>query len=137
MSCKTFEVDGRYYKYVVVFSNYNGGLLLSRHKERTTWETQGGHIEAGETPEQAAARELWEESGSEKFTLEQICGYRAGDDVDYADGVVFYAEISRLGEMPESEMAEVRVFDNLPENVTYPEITPVLFERVKHKFTKN
>ena len=38
------------YKYVVVFSRYQGRLLLSRHKERRTWETQGGHVEPGETP---------------------------------------------------------------------------------------
>lgn len=134
MGCRTFDVDDRYYKYVVVFSKYNDKLLLSRHKERTTWETQGGHIEQGETPEQAAARELWEESGAEKFKIEKICAYRAGDDVDFADGVVFFAEISQLGKMPDSEMAEVKTFDTLPNNITYPEITPVLFEQVKDKF---
>ena len=32
-------------KYVVVCSLYNDKLLLSRHKQRDTWETQGGHIE--------------------------------------------------------------------------------------------
>ena len=30
------------YKYVVVLSEYQGKILLSRHKKRTTWETQGG-----------------------------------------------------------------------------------------------
>ena len=38
------------YKYVVVLSEYQGKILLSRHKKRTTWETQGGKIEPGETP---------------------------------------------------------------------------------------
>ena len=38
------------YKYVVICSQYKGKILLSRHKMRTTWETQGGHIEKGETP---------------------------------------------------------------------------------------
>ena len=33
--------------------------------------------------------------------------------------------------MPESEMAETRCFDALPENLTYPAITPVLFERLR------
>ena len=45
------------YKYVVVLSRYQGKLLLSQHRDRNTWETQGGHIEPGETPEEAARRE--------------------------------------------------------------------------------
>lgn len=62
MACKTFDFeDNRYYKYVVVFSKFENKLMLSRHKNRTTWETQGGHVEPGETLEQAARRELWEE----------------------------------------------------------------------------
>ena len=64
-------------KYVVIFSRYQGKLLLSRHKGRDTWETQGGHIEQGESPEDAAKRELWEESGALKFTLEPMFMYWA------------------------------------------------------------
>lgn len=30
--------------------------------------------------------------------------------------------------MPETEIAEVQLFDELPRNLTYPDITPVLFE---------
>ena len=35
------------YKYVVICTRYDGQWLLSRHRERSTWETQGGHIEPG------------------------------------------------------------------------------------------
>lgn len=41
------------YKYVVILSTYCGKIMLSRHRERTTWETQGGHVEPGETPLEA------------------------------------------------------------------------------------
>lgn len=55
MKTKTFPVgELKEYKYVVILSRYEGKVLLSRHKERATWETQGGHIEAGETPIEAA-----------------------------------------------------------------------------------
>ena len=114
-------------KYVVILSRMDEKILLSRHKARTTWETQGGHIEPGETPLEAAKRELWEESGAADYTIEPLCDYWAGETDDWATGAVFCAEIKRLGALPESEMAETRLFDALPENVTYPAITPALF----------
>lgn len=116
------------YRYVVVFSAYGGRLLFSRHKKRDTWETQGGHIEPGETPLQAARRELFEESGATDFTLRPLCDYRAGDEQGSANGVVFVADIKALGPLPESEMAETRQFDSLPQQLTYPGITPVLYQ---------
>ena len=114
------------YKYVVVCSHYEGQWLLSRHRKRDTWETQGGHIEAGETPLQAAQRELYEESGVQEAEVIPVCDYHGYDSRGYSDGVVFLAKIGELGQLPESEMKEVRLFETLPENLTYPAVTPVL-----------
>ena len=51
MISKTYPLGSfERYKYVVIMSRMDGGFLLSRHKQRTTWEFQGGHIEPGETP---------------------------------------------------------------------------------------
>ena len=124
------------YKYVVILSLYQRKLLLSRHKDRDTWETQGGHIEPGETPLQAAQRELYEESGAAEFMIEPAFDYQAGDsrageEHSAANGMVFIAKITELGALPQSEMAEVRLFDGLPENLTYPGITPVLYRRAR------
>ena len=63
------------YKYVVVCSYFKGQWLLSRHKSRETWETQGGHVEAGETPLEAAKRELYEESGVQDADVYPVCDY--------------------------------------------------------------
>lgn len=72
MRCFTAPLDTlKPYQYVVVLSFYQGKLLLSRHKDRTAWETQGGHIERGETPLDAARRERYEESGALEYTLHQ------------------------------------------------------------------
>lgn len=131
MICKTYGIGQlKNYKYVVILSRYEGKLLLSRHKERNTWETQGGHIEDGETPMQAAKRELYEESGAVQYEIAPLCDYWAGepDMVDGVIGVVFVAKIMQLGNIPESEMQEVKAFTSLPENITYPSITPVLYE---------
>lgn len=117
------------YKYVVTLSTYGGKLMLSRHRQRTTWETQGGHVERGETPLEAARRELYEESCAVRYDIRPLCDYWAGDEItgEGSTGMVFHAEIHELGPLPESEMAEVRLFDGLPENLTYPAITPELY----------
>lgn len=133
MICKTYEINElQQYKYVVILSEYKGKILLSRHKARTTWETQGGHIEAGETPLEAAKRELYEESGALEYDIRPFCDYWAGteDMRSGAGGMVFTARIHKLGQLPESEMTEVRTFEALPENLTYPAITPVLFAKI-------
>ena len=106
------------YKYVVVLSRMDGQWLFSRHRERTTWETQGGHIEPGETPMEAAKRELFEESGALEYEIVPLCDYWAGTPEDWANGMVFRAKIRKLGPMPESEMAQVQTFDALPSSVT-------------------
>lgn len=119
-------------KFVVILSHMDGKYVLSRHKDRATWETQGGHIEPGETPLEAAKRELWEESGAEEYTIEPLFDYWATDDIGSATGAVFRAEITKLGSIPEgSEMAEVRLFDTLPEVFTYTYISTVLFAEEK------
>lgn len=134
MTCNTYGLGTlEHYKFVVIFSEFQGKLLLSRHRARTTWETQGGHIEPGETPLEAAKRELYEESGAADFDITPLCDYRAGDQQSGANGMVFTAVIKALKPLPESEMAEIRQFDTLPENITYPAITPVLYRVWKHQ----
>lgn len=118
-------------KYVVVCSFYQGKYLLSRHRKRDTWETQGGHIEPGETALDAAKRELFEESGAVDAELSPVCDYLGYNSESWANGAVFLAEIHSLGNLPESEMKEVRLFDTLPENLTYPNVTPRLMEEAK------
>ena len=130
MGCEIFPLNALHpYKYVVVLSFMGERIILSRHKDRDTWETQGGHIEPGESPLDAARRELWEESGATEYDLAPLCDYRfpSRGPAAYSNGQVFVAHIRALGAMPESEMAEVQTFDGLPENLTYPAITPYLF----------
>ena len=51
-----------------------------------------------------------------------------------ATGAVFLADVRTLSALPQSEMAEVRAFDALPDELTYPAITPVLFRAAWEHF---
>lgn len=119
------------YKYTVIFARHDGRWVFPRHRLRETFETAGGHIEPGETPLEGAKRELWEETGARDFTIQPVCDYWAGDEQGGANGMVFYADISALGELPaDFEMRKVGLFDGLPEKLTYPYITPILFREL-------
>ena len=50
---------------VAIFCRNGGEILLIKHKRLGTWLPVGGEIEPGETPLEAARRELREETGLE------------------------------------------------------------------------
>ena len=63
-------------------------------------------------PIEAAKRELYEESGAVEYYIVPICDYWVGsdDETSGANGMVFKAIIHELGEIPDSEMAEVKQY---------------------------
>lgn len=129
---RTYELDYlKYYRFVVIFARYHDKWLYSRHKDRTTWETAGGHIEIGETAYEAAKRELYEETGAIKFEIRPIFDYSVHTPSDFSNGQVYLSEITELSNIPDSEMSEVALFDTYPEDLTYPQILPLLFEKVE------
>ncbi len=52
------------------------GLLLHRHRRLGIWVQPGGHVDAGEEPAEAAAREVHEETGLWARHLEPVSLYQ-------------------------------------------------------------
>ena len=58
------QTSGRHFT-VAVFVVRDGKVLLHHHRKLGMWLPPGGHIEAGELPDEAALREVLEETGLE------------------------------------------------------------------------
>ncbi|WP_160146182.1 NUDIX domain-containing protein [Dictyobacter aurantiacus] len=54
---------------------FEGEQLVMSHLVRRGWDIPGGHIEPGETPEEAARREIYEETGTRVGAL-RFFGYQ-------------------------------------------------------------
>lgn len=109
--------------YVVVAAFDGDRIVLSQQRTRSTWEMPSGHIEAGEDPADAARRELYEESGVRPRVLRPAFDFT----VNGLASRVFIAEVGQWDPLPDFEMAETRAFDSLPDQLSYPEIAPILF----------
>lgn len=119
--------------YVVICAMHKNQWVLVRHKDRQTWEIPGGHIEAGEAPDQAASRELREETGATAFEIKAVCDYSVESNSGKGYGRLYFARIERLQEKLEHETAEVIFSNELPEELTYKDIQPRLLEEVKRR----
>ena len=118
--------------FAVIMARYNGQWVFCRHKERDTYEIHGGHREPDENIDDTARRELTEESGAVRFSLTPVCVYSVIKENRTTYGKLFFVEISELGVLsPDYEIAEVYFFDDLPDSLTYPDIQPILYEKVQ------
>jgi len=82
-------------KHVWVICRFKDQWLLTRHPRRG-WEFPGGKVEEGETPEEAARREVYEETGAIVGTIRYIGQYKVDGKSGTIIKNVYYAEISEI-----------------------------------------
>ncbi len=123
--------DNGQYLFVVIVTQYKDKWVWVQHRERDTWEIPGGHIENGESADDAAKRELFEETGAIHFTINAVCDYTV--KTSNKDGIsrLYYANVENFGPLPESEISCIKFCDIIPDKLTHPYIQPILFSEVK------
>lgn len=110
---------------VVCVCKYKDKWVFAKHKDRDTWELPGGHIEQGEDFMTAGKRELFEETGATRVKIQPICLYSVS-----TYGLLCYAEIEKLEKLPDFEIAQIGLFDDIPLNLTYS-FHKMFFDKVK------
>ena len=124
-------VDEKEFTRVVCVSKYKDKFVFSYNKKRNGWEIPGGHIEKGETWQEAAKREMYEETGATKINVEPICVYKIS-----TFGLLCYCEIEEMKELPkEFEMEKIMLSDTLPSpnELTFPDSSRLYFDLVNKK----
>ena len=123
------SVDDYLLKFAVIIAKSAGKWVLCKHKERTTYEVPGGHREEGESIEETARRELYEETGATEYTLKPISVYSViKDSGQETFGMLYYAEVTSFEAELHSEIEYIILLSELVENWTYPEIQPKILE---------
>ena len=129
----------------VIIVDDKGRVLLQQRTDNNKWGILGGGIEPGETVEEAAKREVYEESGLiveniQLFNIysgeEQHYTYPNGDEV-YCINIVFITK-NFQGDIrvDDAESRELKFFDidNLPDDIT-PLCVPIMRDLKKYILT--
>lgn len=135
------EVADTLLRYSVIMAFHQHHWIFCKHKQRTSLEIPGGHRESGESIDDCARRELYEETGAVEFELTRIGVYGvksmdAALEVAKCEyGMLYLADIKELDALPESEIECIVPIHSIQgiTSWTYPEIQPFLFEQVQHK----
>jgi 8-oxo-dGTP diphosphatase len=122
--------DDSLLEYMVIAARSKGKWVIVRLWGRDDWCFPGGHREAGETMDEAAHRELYEETGAKDYSLSRIAQYSVdhGDRISW--GTIYEAEIKDFDLLPSDfEIEEIDFVDEFPLiNTRFPGIMPGLMD---------
>jgi len=123
--------------YIGIVTMKDNKWVIVRLEGTDTWEFPGGAIDEGETPLEAAERELFEEAGTIKSDIDIIGQYSIKSGGKITFGNLYFANIQEIGPLPDFEIEEVRFVKNFPiQNTRHPKVIPELFEFAKNKIHK-
>ena len=133
------KADDSRLKFAVIITKHDGKWVFCKHRERETYEVPGGHREAGETIDETARRELYEETGATDLDLFPVCVYSGaaaydnGKEEEETMGMLYTAEVREFETELHSEIEKILITEELPQDWTYPEIQPRLIREMQRR----
>ncbi|MFS0870283.1 NUDIX domain-containing protein [Paenibacillus xylanilyticus] len=119
MSLNEVEQSDREIAFVIMMAQFQEKYVIVYNNKRNGWEFPGGTCEPGETPLEAACRELYEETGAVRFMLEPFGIYEMNGNL----GMVYYAAVDQFDsmslELPNYEIGELKLVDALPAGMSF------------------
>lgn len=117
--------------YVAIGVRSKGRWIFIRHRERGGYEIPAGHPEEGEGEEEAAIRELIEETGAESFVMSPVSYYSVESGESSMHGRLFFAEVTSFGKIKDiDEVESLFSSDELPDDLSLPVVMKALFKRL-------
>ena len=130
----------------IIIEDDAGRILLGKRTDNKCWGYAGGSIELGETVEECARRELFEETGLTAGDIDLFMinsgepthyTYPNGDEVYNVEIVYICSDYTGKLHPQEDEISELKFFDkaDIPDEIS-PPIRPVIekyLERRKNK----
>ena len=120
------QVPDGWITFAVILTKYKNDYVIIKNQKRGGWEIPGGRREEGETMEQTACRELFEETGAVVFDAAPFGIFFYEEKY----GMAFTAEVFEIGELPDFEIEEIKFVDELPQNLNFG----MLFHHLNEKF---
>lgn len=125
--------DVKEFKGSLVVPFYKENFVMSYHSRRKGWELPAGHREKGETAEECAIRETFEETGAILCDLKRIGYYIIKNKDGEHKIIIFVSNVEKFETKPYwSETGLVKLFDEIPEDISYnDDVYKIIFEYVK------
>jgi 8-oxo-dGTP pyrophosphatase MutT (NUDIX family) len=131
----------------VILENRNNELLLQRRKDNNCWGLAGGSLEIGETLEQVAKRELFEETGltANKLILFNVFSgedfyykYPHGDEVYNIVTAYICRDYEGRLRREVNEVKELKFFHftEIPSDISPPDL-PIINEYIQKCYLAN